>query len=218
MCRRLLDSQWSSFSAIFSHCICAHRVCVYLNVMKWFWGQTLHCNSRNKTKAHSGRSIEIMLLFRSRSNYMMQVALVCLMLLPFGWPECVQIFISSLACSMRPIIDTRFSSHIHTTTTTSTTTHNFHVPCEWPVKHFTIERKFIFVFVWLSFVFLCFFLLILRRWIFSFLFFVFGFFSRHIPFRFYSGKILQYFGAMPNLLCWFWFRRMQTQKHRITLI
>lgn len=120
-CRRLFcltlsghRSQW----CLYRNCFALARtftlwinVCVYFECYEVVFSQTTTFPVIKWSSDSERWWIGTLLL---RWSHMMQVALVCLMLLPFGWPECVQIFISSLAAQWDRSSTQRYFHHIHT--------------------------------------------------------------------------------------------------------
>ena len=113
-------SQWCSIATVLLSLVLSHsftlwiNVCVYFECYEVVFSQTTAFPVIKWGSDSGRRSIVTLLLRLKRWSRMMQVALVCLMLLPFGWPECVQIFISSLAAQWDRSSTQRYFHHIHT--------------------------------------------------------------------------------------------------------
>lgn len=206
ICAVVCWTQWSSFSAIFSHYIYACMyVCIFecykvvlrpdttaIPVIKRISFWTINRNNVIilKQKPYDASSISLFNVIafwvtRMRSN--------------------IYLIIGSR--SMRPIIDTTPYFH-HTYKHKNNTQFSRSMWMAGQTFYYRNENYFRICLTFVCFL-MFFFLFILRWWIFFFPL------SLTFHFDFIPGKILQYFGAMPNPLCWFWFRRMRTQKHRI---
>ena len=210
-------SQWCSIATVLLSLVLSHsftlwiNVCVYFECYEVVFSQTTAFPVIKWGSDSGRRSIVTLLLRLKRWSRMMQVALVCLMLLPFGWPECVQIFISSLAAQWDRSSTQRYFHHTHTHGCWRKSRAFSRSMWMAGQTFYYIEYEIIcLTFGCFSYVFCLF----LRRWICFSLFFSCLLHTISLSFRW---KIRQYFGAVPNPLCsWFRFRRMRTQKHQIT--